>query len=449
MDYICPEFSSEEDTPVVPSRNIRRKPDSPHPKHESSPVRSSFTTNIRDNSVLPSVMFSGVDSSSLASQIFNATSLFATTAGGGSSTSEARLTQVVSSTKPPDTNLAPMVTSTDAISLLFCANGGQGSLVVPDIPPPECNPLHSKCSFNGSAVDCGSGIRLAFGMEKGHPCGSGIEKGHPDTSIGSSGIGIGHPSSSGIGIGHPGTSGIGIGHPGSSGIGIGHPGVGIGRSEMAGIGQFETEQRPDDTHKEVQSEIPNTQSSKLCDPPSHQNLPQSRSEPSAESDKCGCNMLNAMATNWPCIVATILGFYPDDKQPTNPNDVGASSKPQRLSPVHLLDSFTSDLILNCEEPIVNTLVATIVKHMNSALADGTSKLSLEKIDFSKIDSSSVDQSSIALIVGKRFLNSVVRVLALEHSRVKNTTMELQQMRMNESGQPQRARRRKNVAAIAK
>ena len=191
-------------------------------------------------------------------------------------------------------------------------------------------------------------------------------------------------------------------------------------------------------------------------------------EQAAECDAdIGAEMLQALVTNWPCIVATVLGFYPpcvtkvtdrttcstvEDREHSSSGG-GAFQEEEKMecessnitlefSMVHSIDSFVTNLVLNCEDTTVDTIVATIVERMNNAVFESTDPenqvdLSLlsESVDFTESPEEVcvLNQHNTALLVGVRFMNSVVRLLGLEHSRVKNAFVEMQQMRQANAG----------------
>ena len=165
-----------------------------------------------------------------------------------------------------------------------------------------------------------------------------------------------------------------------------------------------------------------------------------------------CDFLGPLFTNWPCIVTTVLGFYPlaqssDSVSTQQPGGqgIGISGNPVQsglsqattLSSVHALDSFTTHLILNCSDSCIKNFTTTIVEKINSCLAasNASNQLPVDLIDLNiqDIDLKSIDESVLPILVGKRFLNSVVRVLGMEHSRVKNTFVEMQQLRARGGG----------------
>ena len=160
---------------------------------------------------------------------------------------------------------------------------------------------------------------------------------------------------------------------------------------------------------------------------------------STASNPEDCDLLKTLASNWPCVVSSILGQFPFSytsnsmrKGPLEKSPKASSSGAKHhYSPVHLLDSFTTNLILNCEDAVIGTLVSTIVEKMNSSIESGADlsivmgDSNLPELDFSRVG---IEDARVALVVGARFLGSVVRVLALEHSRVKNAFLEMQQLR---------------------
>ena len=150
---------------------------------------------------------------------------------------------------------------------------------------------------------------------------------------------------------------------------------------------------------------------------------------SRDSPPSEITMLPHLASSWPCVVTTILGFYPNPDAVCN-SDLSTSDC-YSLSTVHSVDGFTSDLILNCDRDTISSLVDTVTSKMNKAISlASSSDLSLltETIDWSKVQRSMVTESNVALVVGRRFLESVVRVLAMKHSQAQNAFMEMQQLR---------------------
>ncbi len=136
----------------------------------------------------------------------------------------------------------------------------------------------------------------------------------------------------------------------------------------------------------------------------------------------GVDLLQPLVSNWPCLVTTILGFYPT-------TDVSSDSCV--LGSVPSLDSFISHLLLNCDTEAVTVVVDTILGKMNNAMSlVGTNDLSLlsDETVWLKAQNLKLTEKNVALIVGRRFVESVVRVLAMNHSRADNTRATSQQPR---------------------
>ena len=139
----------------------------------------------------------------------------------------------------------------------------------------------------------------------------------------------------------------------------------------------------------------------------------------------GVDLLKPLASNWPCLVTTILGFYPTE-----------SCDSCRLNSVHTLDSFTSHLLLNCDSETVMVVVDTIVSNMNSVVSSlvGSSDTSLftDGIEWEDAQNLKITKQNVSLIVGRRFVESAVRVLAMNHSRAGNTLSTSQSSRQPDS-----------------
>ena len=164
------------------------------------------------------------------------------------------------------------------------------------------------------------------------------------------------------------------------------------------------------------------------------------------SKRLSYNILDNLFTNWPCIVTTILGYYPvgqstdgTSNQQQSKNTIGQLHDPNWstlshnrsiMSTVQSLDGFTTQLILNCSDSYIDKFTSTIVQKINSCLADESTQRSLDLIDINvhDIGLKLIDDKLLPIVVGKRFLNSVIRVLGMEHSRVKNMFVEMQHFR---------------------
>ena len=174
------------------------------------------------------------------------------------------------------------------------------------------------------------------------------------------------------------------------------------------------------------------------DPPC---MPAKSASPSGEggsSEGNGFSIVQTLFSNWPSILTSVLGF-----NMTSLLTSDHTHSPPTFSSVHLLDSFTTDLLLNCPDHVIDCFVDTIVQKLNSAMEaaehdEVDSSLFVQDIDYADPDTvtrfAKMGGVGVAVLVGRRFLSSVVRILALEHSRVKNRFLEMQQQtRQGEEG----------------
>ena len=145
---------------------------------------------------------------------------------------------------------------------------------------------------------------------------------------------------------------------------------------------------------------------------------------SLESEASDCrNALKMLFSDWPSIVMVVLGFDPACVELTLPP----------ICSVNLLDNFITDLVLNCSSLMISYLVDAIITRLNPAIQScPDASLIMKDLDLSDPEVVqeylSLGEVGVALLVGRRFLGSVVRVLALEHSRIKNRFLEMQQAR---------------------
>ena len=158
------------------------------------------------------------------------------------------------------------------------------------------------------------------------------------------------------------------------------------------------------------------------------------------------DFLTPVFSNWYCVVTAILGCCPvpdpslakEENMEEEEEEGGYSGRvchsSHRLCSVQKLDSFTTHLILNCSQKHINCITTTIIERINATLVD-SDWCTVDVIDQNvhEVALDAISESNLPLVVGKRFLNSVVRVLAVEHSRVKNTFIEMQQMRGGRGG----------------
>ena len=123
----------------------------------------------------------------------------------------------------------------------------------------------------------------------------------------------------------------------------------------------------------------------------------------------GYDLVHNLYMNWPILVTTILGFNP----------LVSHSTPPIPTSIQDLDNFVTSLFVSNECSLIMAILSCLSKNMNAALANGEK---LSSVDIHNMEG--ITPGNLALYVGMRYLGAVVRTLALEHSRVKGTLVEL-------------------------
>ena len=128
-------------------------------------------------------------------------------------------------------------------------------------------------------------------------------------------------------------------------------------------------------------------------------------------------VLIQLTQNWHSVASTVLGYCPIDVQMTE--EPRGSSKsyhqaPARFSPSEScsLDSFVLELLTHADEAALVSFVETIIKEMNKH----SEELTLDAVVRCGELSDALDPKDAPLVVGIRFLRSVIRQLAVHLSR---------------------------------
>ena len=121
------------------------------------------------------------------------------------------------------------------------------------------------------------------------------------------------------------------------------------------------------------------------------------------------DVLMSLTNNWPLIVTTIIGIsvHSCEKEPTADNDAKVKYSSQAR------DYFIQELLYNCDYSLAESIADTIIDQLNVGLA--SDKWTLDDVLQLEDDSVVVTEVNVALIVGKKFLHSLVRLLAIELS----------------------------------
>lgn len=156
-------------------------------------------------------------------------------------------------------------------------------------------------------------------------------------------------------------------------------------------------------------------------------------------DILGYDMLRATFRNWQCICTSILGF--------NPFHYIESDKPcPKPSSIKILDNFITNMVVNCDSGLIVGITGTTTTEMNSALEKG---VDIRPVLDADDNLEGLNKLNLPLYVGVRFIRSIVRVLMLEHSRVKSSVAEVQLSREGRNRSSQLQMRSKIVQQVLK
>ena len=131
-------------------------------------------------------------------------------------------------------------------------------------------------------------------------------------------------------------------------------------------------------------------------------------------------VLIQLTQNWHSVASTVLGQYPVDSKDVEMTDESRDScsssqkSPSRPSPLEScsLDSFVFELLAHADEAVLVSFVETIINEMKKH----SKGLTLETVlRYDELYNAS-NPKDIPLIVGVRFLRSVIRQLAVHLSR---------------------------------
>lgn len=131
-------------------------------------------------------------------------------------------------------------------------------------------------------------------------------------------------------------------------------------------------------------------------------------------------VLIQLTQNWHSVASTVLGHYPVDSKDVEMTDESRDScsssqkSPSRPSPLEScsLDSFVFELLAHADEAVLVSFVETIINEMKKH----SKGLTLETVlRYDELYNAS-NPKDIPLIVGVRFLRSVIRQLAVHLSR---------------------------------
>ena len=121
-------------------------------------------------------------------------------------------------------------------------------------------------------------------------------------------------------------------------------------------------------------------------------------------------ILLSLTTDWSLIVTTILGIcVPSCGE--EPRGISTDNRVEYNS--QACDYFIQELLYNCDYTVAECLADTIISKLNYGLAGD--QWTLDSVLQLEDESVAVTEDNVALIVAKKFLHSLVRLLAIELS----------------------------------
>lgn len=136
--------------------------------------------------------------------------------------------------------------------------------------------------------------------------------------------------------------------------------------------------------------------------------------PASSSHASYSSVLLSLTSNWSSIVTTILGICLPScgEEPWGiPNDSDNEIRVDYSS--QGCDHFMQDLLYNCDHRVAESIADNIIGKLNDGFA--TDRWTLDDVLQLEDDTVVVTEVNVALIVGKKFLHSLVRLLAIELS----------------------------------
>ena len=132
-------------------------------------------------------------------------------------------------------------------------------------------------------------------------------------------------------------------------------------------------------------------------------------------------------SNWPCIVATVLGYTPTclhstaslNEQRGGRESLAGSSDQQHMKPGHVtvLDAFLQKLLYSRNTQLINTFFTTVIEKMTDDLQKEDAAQYFQKNDGScSFEEIPLLEHTVGLVVGSVLIRAMVRLLTVEHSR---------------------------------
>ena len=146
--------------------------------------------------------------------------------------------------------------------------------------------------------------------------------------------------------------------------------------------------------------------------------------PSTEDDPL--SLVLQIFSNWPCAVATILGYTPNclhsaasiNEQGSGSESLSGSEE-SLMKPGHVtvLDAFLQKLLYSANTQLINTFFTTVIEKVAEDLQRDNAARYFQKEDGSySFEEIPLHKGTLGLVVGSVLVRALVRLLTVEHSR---------------------------------
>jgi len=119
------------------------------------------------------------------------------------------------------------------------------------------------------------------------------------------------------------------------------------------------------------------------------------------------SIMLSLVNNWTCVVATLLGKWIPTEGEMSSSEISTEYSAQAV------DYFIQQMLYNCDHVTVESFTDLIITKLNEGFA--TNKWTLDDVLHLEHGSLTMTESNVALIVGMKYIHSLVRLLAVELS----------------------------------
>jgi len=140
----------------------------------------------------------------------------------------------------------------------------------------------------------------------------------------------------------------------------------------------------------------------------------SQQDDKKSNHNCYISVLLSLTSDWSLIVTTILGkCLPSRGEEPRGIPTGSDNNVKVEYSSQACDHFIQDLLYNCDYTVAESIADTIIAKLNDGFA--VDRWTLDDVLQLEDETVVITEDNVALIVGKKFIHSLVRLLAIELS----------------------------------